>query len=167
MIDGRALVKQEMRSTIVFTFVSLSLFCGVALAQKGKAVVPQASPSPTAGPAENVRSSPAFAEILLRRTEFEAEVESLILEYTDEFPKVKELRQGILMLNRESDRLFKVKPEKAESLTLALGKLMVRKVEAEVDLWRLQQSYADGHPDVKRARRKLEIFEKAIREILG
>ena len=70
------------------------------------------------------------------------------------------------MLNRESDRLFKVKPEKAESLTLALGKLMVRKVEAEVDLWRLQQSYADGHPDVKRARRKLEIFEKAIKEIL-
>ena len=44
---------------------------------------------------------------------------------------------------------------------------MVRKVEAEVDLWRLQQSYADGHPDVKRAKRRLEIFEKAIKEILG
>lgn len=154
-----------MRNIILSTFISLSLFSGIAAAQKEKAVVPQ--PSPTAGPAENVRSSPAFAEILLRRTEFEAEVESLILEYTDEFPKVKELRQGILLLNKESDRLFKVKPEKADSLTLALGKLMVRKVEAEVDLWRLQQSYADGHPDVKRARRKLEIFEKAIKEILG
>jgi hypothetical protein len=138
-----------MRNIILSTFISLSLFFGVALAQKGKAVVPQASPSPTAGPAENVRSSPAFAEILLRRTEMEAEVESLVLEY------------------KESDRLFKVTPEKADSLTLALGKLMVRKVEAEVDLWRLQQSYADGHPDVKRAKRRLEIFEKAIKEILG
>ena len=143
-----------MRNIILSTFISLSLFFGVALAQKGKAVVPQASPSPTAGPAENVRSSPAFAEILLRRTEMEAEVESLVLEYTDEFPKVKELRQGILLLNKESDRLFKVTPEKADSLTLALG-------------WRLQQSYADGHPDVKRAKRRLEIFEKAIKEILG
>lgn len=167
MNDRTALRNQGMRNIILSTFISLSLFFGVALAQKGKAVVPQASPSPTAGPAENVRSSPAFAEILLRRTEMEAEVESLVLEYTDEFPKVKELRQGILLLNKESDRLFKVTPEKADSLTLALGKLMVRKVEAEVDLWRPQQSYADGHPDVKRAKRRLEIFEKAIKEILG
>jgi len=156
-----------MRKIVTLTFAMLILYCGLATAQKVKPVAPNPSPSPASDTNEQIRSSPAFAEILLRRTEFEAEVESLILEYTDEFPKVKELRQGILLLNKESDRLFKVKPEKAESLTLALGKLMVRKVEAEVDLWRLQQSYADGHPDVKRARRKLEIFEKAIKEILG
>lgn len=113
------------------------------------------------------RSSAAYAEIVLRRTEFEAELESLILEYTEEFPKVKELRQGIILLNREADRLLAVKPEGTGKLTLALGKLMTRKVDAELDLWRLQQSYADGHPDVKRSKRKVEIYEKAIKEILG
>jgi hypothetical protein len=44
---------------------------------------------------------------------------------------------------------------------------MVRKVESEIDLWKLQQSYADGHPDVRRAKKRVEIFEKAIKEILG
>ncbi len=44
---------------------------------------------------------------------------------------------------------------------------MVRKVDAEVELWRLQQALADNHPDVKKAKKKVEIFEAAIKEILG
>jgi hypothetical protein len=57
-------------------------------------------------------------------------------------------------------------PTESEKLTFSLGKIMVRKVDAEVDLWRLQQSLADSHPDVKRAKRKVEVFETAIKEIL-
>ncbi len=114
-----------------------------------------------------VRSSAAYAEVVLRRTEFEAELESLTAEYTDEYPRVKELRQGMLYLGTESERLLKLKPERLSALTLALGKLIVQKVDAEMELWRLQQNLADGHPDVKRAKRKLEIYEKAVKEILG
>ena len=43
----------------------------------------------------------------------------------------------------------------------------VRKVEAEIELWKVQQDYADNHPDVRRAKKKVEIYEKAIKEILG
>jgi hypothetical protein len=43
----------------------------------------------------------------------------------------------------------------------------MRKVDAEIELWKVSQDYADAHPDVKRARKKVEIFEKAIKEILG
>lgn len=113
------------------------------------------------------RSSPAYAEILLRRTDAASTVESLVLEYTDEFPKVKELRLTLLLLDRESGRLAKVKASETSRLTLALGKLMVRKVELEIELWGLQKSYKDEHPDVKRAMRKIEIYETAIGEILN
>ena len=95
------------------------------------------------------------------------EVEALVLEYTEEYPKVKELRQGILFIDRESDRLSKVKTEELPKLTLALGKLLVRKVELETDLWSLQKSYKEEHPDVQRAKRKVEIYEKAIAEVLN
>lgn len=145
-----------LRSRLFFAAVASAAFAAAAFGQS-------ASKADT----QSVKSSPAYAEIVLRRTEMEAELESFLVEYTDEYPKVRELRQGMLYLGAESDRLLKIRPEKASALTLALGKLIVRKVDAEMELWRLQQGFADGHPDVKRAKRKLEIFEKAIREILG
>jgi hypothetical protein len=43
----------------------------------------------------------------------------------------------------------------------------VRKVELQSDLWSLQQQFGEAHPEVKRAKRKVEIFERAIIEILG
>ena len=113
------------------------------------------------------RSSPAYSELLLRRTEMMSSLEALVLEYTEEYPKVKELRQGLLFIDRESDRLSKVKTEELPKLTLALGKLLVRKVELETDLWSLQKSYKEEHPNVQRAKRKVEIYEKAIAEVLN
>lgn len=115
----------------------------------------------------SIRSSPAYAEVLLRKTELAAEIESLLLEFTEEYPKVKASRFSLAQLQKQADVLLAIKPADAGKLTLALGKLMVRKTELETDLWALQENLADGHPDVKRAKRKVEIYEKAIREILG
>ena len=113
------------------------------------------------------RGTPAYAEVLLRRTELEAEVESLLIEYTEEYPKTKQARYELSLLQQEGVRLLAVRPADAAKLTLALGKLIVRKVALQAELWSLQQQYGDNHPDVKRAKRKVEIFEKAIKEILG
>lgn len=114
-----------------------------------------------------LKSSAAFAEVSLRRTELRAEVESLLVTYTEEFPKVKEIRFELDVLNRELTRLLTVKAEESSRLTLALGKLILRKAELETDLWDLQKKYGDEHPEVKRARKKVEIFENSIKEILG
>ena len=111
--------------------------------------------------------SPAFAEVLLRKTEFTAELESLLPDYTDEYPKVKELRFALGALQTEIDRLSKIDQANAGRLTLALGRLIVRKVELETDVWNLLRTYKDEHPDVKRAKRKVDIYEAAIKEILG
>ena len=115
----------------------------------------------------DVKATAAFAEVALKRTDFEAELEALLVDYTDEFPKVKELKYALTTIEAESARLMAIKPSERGKATSALGKLMVRKVEAEVDLWKLQSDYADTYPEVRRAKKKVEIFEKAIREILG
>ena len=115
----------------------------------------------------HVRSSPAFAELQLKRTESISELESVILEYTEEFPKVTELRFVVTLIDRDIARISKVKPAESSKLTLALGKLMVRKIELETDMWNVQRTYKDEHPDVKRAKRKVEIYEAAINDILN
>ena len=114
-----------------------------------------------------IRSSPAYAELLLRKTELESELEALILDYTDEFPKVVSLRSELGLLEKEFERVRAVKPSEAGKLTLALGKLMVKKAEMATELAALLKNYKDEHPDVRRAKRRVEIYEKAISEILG
>ncbi len=112
------------------------------------------------------RSSPTYAELLLYRTDLASTLESLIIEYTEEFPKVIEIRHVLTLIDRDTDRIAKVKESDLSKLTLALGKLMVRKIELETELWGLQKNYKDEHPDVKRVKRRVEIYQSAINGIL-
>jgi hypothetical protein len=151
------------RFLIVLSFITISFLTVDAQAEKAKPVKNAVGIEATAF----LKSSPAFAEILLRKTDLLSEVESLLVTYTEEFPRVKEVRFELDVLNTELTALLKVKPEEKEKLTLALGKLIVRKAEIETDYWNLKTKYGDDHPDVKRAKRKTEIYAKAIKDILG
>jgi uncharacterized protein involved in exopolysaccharide biosynthesis len=113
-----------------------------------------------------IKSSPAYAELLLRKTEREAELEEFLLDYTDEFPKVKELRFELELLQKQLEKVSSVSASDASKLSLALGKLLVRKTKLEVDFWKLLKQYNADHPEVKRAKRKIEVYEKAVKEIL-
>lgn len=124
-------------------------------------------PEPAQPAATEYRSSAAYAEVLERRTELQATLESLLVEFTDDYPKVKEIKHTLGLMQKETDRLAAVKSLNSSQMTLALGKLIVRKVELETDLWGLLETYKPEHPDVKRAKRKVEIYEAAIKEILG
>lgn len=153
-----------LKAAFILTIVCI--FSGAVFAQK----TPKTAKSQTEiiiPSTQYLKSSPAFAEVLLRKTELLSEVESLLVTYTEDFPRVKEVRFELDVLNSELTGLLKVKPEEAEKLTLALGKIIVRKAEVETEYWNLKTKYGDEHPDVKRAKRKTEIYAKAIKDILG
>ncbi|MBX7172490.1 MAG: hypothetical protein K1X72_16095 [Pyrinomonadaceae bacterium] len=114
---------------------------------------------------KSVKSSPAYAELLLRKVELESEVESLLVTYKEDYPKVKEANHELGLIQKDLEKLL-IQTD-AVKLTLALGKLMVRKNELETDYWALQTRLGDEHPDVKRAKKKILSFENAIKEILG
>ena len=143
---------------IAFVLITL------AIAAFGQTAAP-AKTETTALPASTT-SSAAYAELLLKKTELQSELEGLILQYTDEYPRVKELRHVLTLFDRDTLRLGKVKAADAGKLTEALGKLMTRKIDLETELWRLQSNYKDEHPEVKRAKKRIEIFENAIAQIL-
>ncbi len=157
------MMKRSLYKGIFATSIFLCLSVAGALGQASPAKKPE--PEKTLNNA--VSASPAYAELLLRKTELRSDLESLILEYTEEFPKVKEFRFVLGLVDRDIARVAKVKPADSGKLTLALGKLIVRRIELETDMWNLQRSYKDEHPEVKRAKRKVDIYEAAISEILN
>ncbi|MCO6511063.1 MAG: hypothetical protein J5I65_09745 [Aridibacter famidurans] len=115
---------------------------------------------------EHVRSSPAFAELILRRAVLESELEELLVRYTNDFPKVAEMRFELAEIEAGIGKLLEIPAEKASKLTLALGKMLVQRAEYATELDVLKRKYEDSHPEVKRTARKLEIFDKAVRTIL-
>ena len=123
----------------------------------------QQSPAAETGP---IRSSPAYSEILLRKTEIQADLEALSADYTEANPKIIDLRFELSALDKSLEKVFGVKPSETGKLTLALGKLIVRKASLETDLSRLQRSYNKDQAEVKRAKRRVEIFDAAIKEVL-
>ena len=152
-------------SRFLLTATLIFVFCLVCNAQSER-TAPTTNLIATQSAAATFKSSPAFAEVILRKTELEAELESLLISYTEEFPKVKEIRFETEALKKAILLISAIKIDESSKLTLALGKLMVRRAELETDLWNLRKKYDDNHPDVKRARRKITIYESAIREIL-
>ncbi len=113
-----------------------------------------------------VKSTAAYAEILLKKTELEADLEDLLVAYTLEYPKVKEIQFQLDLIKIETNKLFTVKSDESQKLTIALGKLILRKIELDTELWNLQRQYNDEHPEVKKAKRKVMVFESAIKDVL-
>ena len=148
---------------IAFLLSVIILFSSVIFGQSNVKTKPTTT-IPTAS--NQIKSSPAYAEIVLRRTELLSEFESLLVEYTEDYPKVKEMRYETGLLQKEIDKILSINAADSPKLTAALGKLIVRKCELETDLWSLQKQFNDAHPDVKRAKRKVEIFDAAIKDIL-
>ena len=114
-----------------------------------------------------VKSSHAYAEVLLRDTELKAELESLLLDHTEEFPKVKDIRMELELIRSEMDRLLAVKAADVQKLSAALGRLIIAKIGHQTKLRQLRLQYSDDHPIVRRQRKTVEVYEAAIKEILG
>ncbi len=113
-----------------------------------------------------IRSSPAYSEILLRKTELQADLEAFLADYTEANPKIIDLRFELASLDKQLERVFAVKPSETGKLTQALGKLIVRRAAVDTEHARLLRTYSGDHPEVKRAKRRLEIFDAAIKEII-
>lgn len=151
-------------------FRSLTLVIAFALALSTVSLAQQSKSSDTAqlspGSIQGARTTAAYAEVLLRKTELEADLEDLMVTYTDDSPKVKATRYELDLINASLSKILTVSVSESPRLTLALGKLLVRKAELETDLWSLKIKYGDEQVEVKRAARKVAAFDKAVKEIL-
>src|SRR5688500_15084315 len=103
--------------------IGILFFAFMAVAAAGQGTKkPVANDGPGSG---NPKATAAYAELALRRAEMEADLESLLLDYTEDFPRVKELKFALGRVKSESERLTAIPPAEKDKATAALGKLIV------------------------------------------
>ncbi|HEY2847395.1 MAG TPA: hypothetical protein VGI80_06205 [Pyrinomonadaceae bacterium] len=113
-----------------------------------------------------IKGTPAYAEVLLRKTELQADLEAYTPDYTEANPKILELRAELASIDKSLARILAVKPGDTARLTEALGRMMVKKASLEADLQHLSRQYNKDYPDVKRAQRRVDLYESAITDIM-
>ena len=148
---------------LYFLIGTILMFAGISSAQNRERTSEKQTPPPVS---PQLRSSAAFGEVLLRKVQLEASLEEMLLSYTAEYPKVKETRYELEVLLSDLKKLNAVKSSEADKLTVALGKLVVKKAEIATNYWNLSNKFNPEHPEVMRAKKSLEIYQNAIEEIL-
>ncbi len=126
---------------------------------------PKAAPTP-APVSNSIKSSPAYIELTLYKANIEAELLDMLVEYTDEYPKVKELKLEVQFVQAELVSMQELGIATLPKLTESFAKLLLQKIRMQVDLAQLRAVHKDDHPDVKRAMRRVDIYEKAIKDVL-
>ena len=154
----------------VTTFSIFVLSFSVCYGQKTKKTKPtpqpQTQPTQQQTPQGSTKSSPAYIELTLRKVEVEAELNELLVEYTEEHPKARVKQAEINSLNREMDRIAAMDASMIPRMTATFGKLVLRKVELETEVNKMLLQYEEGHPQIKKTKDKLEIIEREIQRIL-
>ncbi len=145
----------------IFSFIFLILFTFGVSAQTDTKKIDYSTTTSKA-----IKSSPAYSALILKRTLVKADLEEMLVTYTEDFPKVVDARHEIDLLNFELTRLLETNVTESCKLSDSLGQLILKKTEIEMELWNLKKKYKEDHPEIIRTKRKLNTFEKGIVEVL-
>lgn len=108
----------------------------------------------------------AFAEVYAAKVEAEADLKVLTMEYPEGTQQVLEKKFERDLLNRQIRWLEALPSSSYSKMTTALGRLLVRKTQAEAAVKTLSENYADQHPALKKAQMRIEIFNSEIQKLL-
>ena len=120
-------------------------------------------PPPTVS---KVADTAAYAEVYAARVEAEADLKVLSMDLTEETVQVREKKLERDLLAREIRWLEALPSNSHDKMTLALGRLLVRKTQSEVSLKMLSENYADDFPAVKKARTRIGVYNGEVQKLL-
>ena len=138
------------------------LASAIFLSQGAQAQTTQATDS-----SSSVKASPAYAEIMVRKVELQSDLEAMLLDYKEEFPKIRSMKREIEILDASIEMLMKLPLSANGKMTSTVGRLIVRRAELETESTETAARYGGDHPEVRRAKKRVEVFERAIRELLN
>ncbi len=113
-----------------------------------------------------VADTGAYAEVYAARVEAEADLKVLAMDLTEETVQVREKKLERDLLAREIRWLEALPLVSHDKMTIALGRLLVRKTQAEVSLKMLSENYAEDFPTVKKARTRIGVYNDEVQKLL-
>ena len=142
------------------------LLVAIALVVSASGIVVGCEPKSAEYLLSAAETTPAYAELVLRKAKVEAELSELSKNLTNQHPSLDTKRFELRAIKREMAKMRAVETSRESKLSGAVGKLILSKVALEVELNDLLVQLKPQHPDVTKKRSELAALQREIENIL-
>ena len=143
-----------MKRLPVVLVLAFSFFPVAALAQK------------VAAPEQDPKTTQAYSMLIQEKVKLQAELESLVSEYTSSWPKSKMLQFELDTLKSEMKKMAEVEESKVIKLTAGFGSLVLRRIALATEVHVLLEEEGSEWPTFKLKQRELELLDKEIEKLM-
>ncbi len=112
------------------------------------------------------KTSEAYSLLIQRKAKLQAHLETLLAEYSSEWPPAKRLQFEFDTLRDEMKKMAAVDESKVSKLTAGYGGLILRKVSLSGELQALLLEESAEWPPAKEKQRELELLDKEIQTLM-
>ena len=112
------------------------------------------------------RTTQAYSMLIERRVKVQAQLETLLHEYSSNWPPAKKLQAELDALKTEMKRMSELDQMLMPKLTSGVGALILRKTVLISEIKMLTEEESSEWPPLKEKQRELELLEKQIEKIL-
>jgi len=112
------------------------------------------------------KTSEAYSLLIQRKAKLQAELETLLREYSGEWPRAKQLQFELDTLKSEMKKMAAVDQSKVSKLTAGYGGLILRKVSLSGEIDTLLREEGSEWPTTKERQRELELLDKEIQKLM-
>jgi peptidoglycan hydrolase CwlO-like protein len=112
------------------------------------------------------RTSEAYSFLIQRKAKLQAELETLLREYSGEWPPAKQLQFEFDALKAEMEKMAAVDQSKVSKLTAGYGRLILRKVSLSGEIDTLLREQSSQWPTTKERQRELELLDQEIQKLM-
>ena len=114
----------------------------------------------------NPKTTPAYSLLVQRKVKVQAELETLLAEYSSDWPAAKKLQFELDALKAEMKKLADTEEGQIPKLTNGYGTLLLRRAVLESEIQSLSQEQSSDWPDVKQKQRELELLDNELKKLL-
>jgi hypothetical protein len=117
-------------------------------------------------PEQNPKTTQAYSMLIQEKVKLQAELESLLIEYSSDWPKSKMLQFKLDTLKSEMKKMAEVEESKVIKLTSGFGSLVLRRIVLATDVHTLSEAEGPEWPPLKQKQRELELLDKEIQKLM-
>jgi len=111
------------------------------------------------------RTTPAYSMLVERRAKVQAHLETLLSEYTSDWPATKKLQAEFDALRLEMKKMSEADQTMIPKLTSGYGMLILRKTALAGDIQSLLETEGSDWPPLKEKQRELELLDRQIQKL--
>ena len=130
------------------------------------AITALASAQQSVGTLQDVKATPAYEMLIVKRAAVWAELVEQKETLTSQHPDVERTGYEVSLLNIEIEKMLASERSQISKLSHVYGHLILRRIDLEVGEHDLRNQLTLTHPDLKKKRIELDAIQKEIDDLL-